>query len=34
MDADKNGVGEDWHGRSELGCLQANALLPLCGEKE
>ena len=30
---DKNGACEDWHRSSELGCLQANALLPLCGEK-
>ena len=27
---DKNGACEDWHRSSELGCLQANALLPLC----
>lgn len=33
MDADKNGDCEDWHRSSELGCLQANALLPLCSEK-
>ena len=31
---DKNGACEDWHRSSELGCFQANALLPLCGEKE
>ena len=30
---DKNGACEDWHRSSELGCFQANALLPLCGEK-
>ena len=27
---DNNGASEDWHRSSELGCLQANALLPLC----
>ena len=26
---DKNGACEDWHRSSELGCLQANALLPV-----
>lgn len=31
---DKNGACEDWHRSSELGCMQANALLPLCAEKE
>lgn len=29
---DKDGACEDWHKSSELGCIQANALLPLCAE--
>lgn len=29
---DKNGACEDWIKSSELGCVQANMLLPLCEE--
>ena len=29
---DKNGACEDWIKSSELGCIQANMLLPLCEE--
>jgi hypothetical protein len=29
---DKRGACEDWMKSSELGCVQANILLPLCDE--